>query len=890
MFRLITVRYFLTFLLLLNNFAAPKLFADVGAEKKAFNAAVKLLEPLKQFKLAEESFAKFVQEFPESEHKPWAILHQAQACFYQTNYIGASELLQLHFAQSGILAHEYQYWIGQTFFHSGNYRAAADAWALFIKTFSDSPYYLEVCYSQALAESKLKNWPRVIELLQTPGGNFEAAAKTQPNNGFVVDGNLLLAESLFELSRFVEAEKVGVALEGRTLIPNAKWRQHFLLCRIQLAAGQFEKALGTTTNLATAAKEAGGREKYAESILLRAEILEKLNNLSAAIGAYEQNLAEGTPPNIRRQSFFKIVDLNLVQGATTNAMLRLEKFIEQNPADASVDLARITLGELRLKQFVLAMPSTNAPGKSNLFEQAFTNFNIVITHFPQSAHLGKAYLNRGWCFWIQENIPAAGSDFFEATERLPISEDKAVARFKLADVQFRQTNYAAAMTNYQLLIENFGALERITNSLFEPALYQGMRASLKAGNDAAATNAMYKLLDWFPNGSLADRSLLLVGENLNRVGKEPEARELYLDFLKRFPDSPRVAEIKLAVAESFVREKKWDAALAEFDNWVTNFTAHPLLPQGEFSRALAFDKADKKTNAFNLFTNFVVRFPTNHLAALAQNWIADFYWNRGDFHNAEKAYQELYQKFNPPAEIAYQARLMAGRAAYDRLDYKGATEYFTDLVNRFSGDTNAVNGIADEALFALGDTLFQEFLSNPNTDIGQAINAFSRIKSSTNILGVLATGRVGDCYFQWAGQDAAQAQARYDKALEYYGTVIESNVADISARSRAEVGVGNVCLKMAGIKPDSQKRAWVDAALKRYMNVVSQSNLHEGESFDAKWIYEAGIAAGKICESSEQWEQAKNIYLELAKLLPPLRLALEKKIATAQTHLETAKN
>jgi TolA-binding protein len=400
---------------------------------------------------------------------------------------------------------------------------------------------------------------------------------------------------------------------------------------------------------------------------------------------------------------------------------------------------------------------------------------------------------------------------------------------------------------------------------------------------------MYKLLDWFPNGSLADHSLLLVGENLNRAGKESEARELYLDFLKRFPDSTRVAKIKLSVAQTFVHEKKWTNAIMAFNAWVTNFPDHPMLPEGEFSRALAHDKAGMQTNAFILFTNFVARFPSNHLASLAQNWVADFYWNHEDYRNAEKSYQELYQKFNPTAELGYQARLMAGRAAYDRSDYTEAAKYFGALISLLEADTNSSATLRAEVYFALGDTYFQDFLSNTNSDVKQAIAALTRITKefSTNSLMPLAWGRMGDCYFQWAALDSAEAGTRYQRAMECYGMVVESKIASVAARSQAEVAIGTICEKEAARE---YKEKWLDAALKHYMNVVTESNLRDGESFDAKWMYEAGVAAAKLCESSEQWEQAVEIYGRLAKLLPPLRPAVEKKIVAARTHLETVKN
>jgi hypothetical protein len=174
--------------------------------------------------------------------------------------------------------------------------------------------------------------------------------------------------------------------------------------------------------------------------------------------------------------------------------------------------------------------------------------------------------------------------------------------------------------------------------------------------------------------------------------------------------------------------------------------------------------------------------------------------------------------------------------------------------------------------------------------VSQAITAFTRIANEfTNALAPLAWGRIGDCYFQWAGQDPAQAGERYKRALESYGMVFDSplaDVADVAARSQAEVGVGNICLKNAAVKPSAERKEWVKAALQHYMNVVTKGNLRPGETFDPKWMYEAGIKAARLCENEEQWEQATKIYEQLAAFLPPLRAALEKKITVAQTHVE----
>ncbi len=893
------MRNLLILVLLWNLVVAPSLFAASKAEDRAYTAAVVLLET-KFYNQAEQSFSTFVQDHPDSTNRVSAILHQAQARFFQEDYAGALDLLQKQLPQAGPQADEFQYWIAQTFFQKKDFRAAADAFAALGKNFPNSSHELEGCYFEAFAESKMGNWPRVIELLGAPAGRFELATRAQPNSPSTIDGALLLADALLRQNRFGEAEKVVAQLNAASLAPEANWRKLDLICRIQLASGRAENALETTTNSLSAATKTGNGRMLAETVLLRGDILQKLNRLPEAIAVYEQNFGTGStnvPIGIRRRTFFKLVDLNLSQGETSNAVRRLENFIEQHPADPSVDLAMLTLGELRLKNVVSTSGGNvgSNPNSSNVFAEVMTNFSFVITNFPQSTHLGKAFLNRGWCFWLRGDYPAAEVDFAEAVARLAVSEVRAIARFKLADAQFKQTNYTAAVTNYQLLILNHSAVSRVTNELFEPALHQIVRAGLELEDVEIARDAMQKLWNWFPGGSLGGRTLLLVGEKFSLAGRSPAARDMFIRYLARIPDSPLSAEIQLALAQTHVLEKNWTNALAALDQWVTNFASHPLLPQGEFARALAFDKSGQITNAFNLMTNFVSRFPSNELASVAQNWVADFYWNHQDYRNAEKSYQELYQRFNPPAELGYQARLMAGRSAYDRSDYAEAAKYFKTLISDLIAlpDTqtnkNSTAKLTDEAWFALGDTLFQDFLSNTNKAIlAEAITAFSRITKdfSTNAMAQLAWGRIGDCYFQLGAQDLPQ----YTKASEYYSNVVYSIHADVATRSQAEICLGNVCLKQAEKMIGVERDRLIEQALGHYLDIVTDSKLRDGEVFDPKWTYEAGIAAARICESSERWEQAFNLYELLAKRLPPLRSAFEKKMATARAHLDTAEN
>ncbi|MGI8964751.1 MAG: tetratricopeptide repeat protein, partial [Limisphaerales bacterium] len=412
--------WFAKIIFLLIFGAARMLWADSVTETNAFQTAAKIFND-QLFKTAEGSFAEFLATYPGSEHRAEAILFQAQARFHQTNSAGALELLQKELPKAGTLAEQYQFWIAESFFQNENYEAAAQAHAELLKKYPRSARGLEASYNQALAYARLKNWDKVVELLRAADGSFQKFATIQPDNPFAQQGLLLLAEALIAQKKFAESERVLKQLDEYALDPIVQWRQQFLWSRAQLEAGHLEAALQISTNALQVAAAIPQKSFSAQTILLQGEILEKLNRLPEAAQVQAKLLATNlrqAPAELRRQALFKVITLTLAQKKTAEARQRLESFIKQNPRDPTLDLARLTLGELQLKEYFAGWEKkgTNrlTPTLTNGVQLALTNFNKVIAEFPESPLLGKAWLLRGWCFWRDQKNAEAKASFAQA--------------------------------------------------------------------------------------------------------------------------------------------------------------------------------------------------------------------------------------------------------------------------------------------------------------------------------------------------------------------------------------------------------------------------------------------------------------------------------------------
>jgi TolA-binding protein len=864
-------------------------FCQETAESRAFRAAVESFE-LKVYDRAEREFRQFVETFPQSTLLPEAILFQARAALNQTNLAGGISLLTTHVTKAGPLADHYYYRLANAYLQSSNYPAAAQSFLYITRQLTNSLLLLEASHGEALAHSKLRDYRKVIELLQQPNGAFQQASRTRPTDVFTLRGHLLLAEALLGVKDYAAAEIAARNLPEESLNPEYRWDRQFLICRIQIAEGRLTEALAQTTNLVQAAVATSSRSLLADSRSVQADIFQQLHRLPEAVQAYTNNLAPSVPPDRRRLALLNIIELKLAQNEVTEAEEMLQTFLERQPEDAASDIILLTSGEVQLKMHLRqtangASSEATAPATNHL-QTALAQFERLLSTYTNSPVRGQAWLNKGWCLWLDNRGSDSVLAFRAATELLPFSVELAVARFKLADALYGQGDYAGAQRLYRSITNDFAAFPPVRDTLIEQALYQMVRASIQANDPDAASATIRQMLEWTPSSELSQRALWLAGQDRLRIRKPEQAREIFTSFLKRFPDRALSPQVELAVARTYELENNWKEALRRYEEWLDRYASDALRPRAEYARALATHKAFGPTNAFPLFTNFVARFPVNDLARSAQFWVAMEYYRQGNFPEALRQFQIIPENPNwMVTNLTYQARLMAGRSAYAAQLWKDATGdkgHFTLLLN----DRSCPDEIVAEALFAYGDTVIQQGGDplHPHDKYEIARTTFAKIPQlyPTNRLVAAAWGRIGDCSLQLANQDPKQ----YETATNAYWEVIKHPFADIATRSLAEIGIARALQAQTVGRPPAESVTILKSALDHYFNIFLGSNARDGEEPDPNWVEHAGLAAARLAEDLKQWATAIHIHERLQKLFPPIRGRLQDKLDRLQEQLQ----
>lgn len=852
-------------------------------EDRAYSEAVRLFHD-KFYAGAEAKLTQYLQTYRKSTNAPNAVLLLAQSEFYLKNYTAAANRLadpaSLDRAKVAGLVDRYDYWRAEAQFAAGDTDGAARTFAAVAENFPESPLALKAVVEAAAAFGRNSNWAPVDGLLDNPNGLFQQRARVETTNEQVVAGRLIQAESKCAQRDFAWAAQVLGLVNTATLTPEQAWRRNHLLYRAELGGKDLEGALLAATNLLQIARAEPVNlwaTNLAESVACHAEALEELGRLAEAAAAWQENFGTNLPADQQRRAILKVADLALAQRNLDEAGAQLESFLTNYPTSAAAPAARLGLGELHLEKFI------RQPLATDELAQAESSFNEVISAEGATALAGKAYMDQGWCTWLQAtNAAEAGDtnvarqkfdesldDFKSAAGRLPRgSEEAAVATFKMADAKFALGDYAGASEGYRAVLADYGGMTNVAAALGGRALYQILRAQLELRDTNGLDAIMSQLLEKFSGSETSDEGWLLVGQGFSDFGDPGKARALFERFERDRGDSKLMPQVAFALARTYERERKWPETITNCEAWLQSYPTNVLRPQVEYVRDRAVAQSGDEARAFSLFSDFVAENPTNAaLTPLARLCLGDTYFRRGtNFLDAEKQYELIYQIF-PASPLAGQAQLMAARAAMGRLEFAQAkANYLTPLIN----NTNAPGSLRDKARFAYSEASVRMTSDTNTASLQDATNVLAQMyaETPTNIVGALAWCETGTCDYQLGA---------YDAATNAFAQVLAAPTASVELRCRAKVGLGMTLEKKAeGLAPDAQ-RALRTLALENYTDVI-----YTQEATDSFWMKKAAWQALPLIPLVDG---DVNAFIDrLEHWLPQLTDQLEKKRAALGKH------
>jgi predicted negative regulator of RcsB-dependent stress response len=160
----------------------------------------------------------------------------------------------------------------------------------------------------------------------------------------------------------------------------------------------------------------------------------------------------------------------------------------------------------------------------------------------------------------------------------------------------------------------------------------------------AVVIAGYAIYQWRQNEAEAEAGAALLKVDRPGVRAENAAEpgaQAFLQVASAHPGTSAAGRALLFAADAFFRENKYAEAKAQFENFLRDYTDHPLAPTAGLGVAACLDSMDKTNEALAAYQDVVNRFAGTVVVAQAKLGLARLHEARNDPAAALRIYDEL---------------------------------------------------------------------------------------------------------------------------------------------------------------------------------------------------------------------------------------------------------
>ncbi|MBA2435699.1 MAG: tetratricopeptide repeat protein [Chthoniobacterales bacterium] len=711
----------------------------------------------------------------------------------------------------------------------------------------------ESAFWSAQALAGLDRWATALPLYAQVAADPRSARRSEAAFG--------QAEALRALGRKKEAMRALQSLEK-----SPAWVTRAKLARAQLlleggALSAADRLLRTTKpQLATERSER--RYLFGRLNLAQGHSEKAIETLNVIL-----KNPEGVSHRLLVATLFALADAHAQQKTPEAGDDALEEFIDHHPNDSALPAIFARLDELyrlerkpstnelerwlrdpaqprqALAQWYLARSRLRA-GDPDKAIALLTQLRDSSLRFPSlgAANLELARLHLARREWA-EAIKAA-----EAARALNLAPAfLPQVDWLIAEANYRSGEMEKAARTYEELAGRVPALSG--DALFNAALCW---LRLDRASEFAAD---YRKISNDPGKQNLQGELLLEEGVVQAAQGKPEASETFRKFIRDFPQSPRLSEAWVALAELAFHAAPPDLAAAR-QGLAQARQANPTPAARERADYLEIwiEDATPSSNESAVVAaanKFLQQYPDSHRSAEVRMKLAEAYFRRQDFANAQTQFELLAQSAGrtdssrgeqkPEAPLAEKALFFAARSATSSMA-AGSLDHalaLLDQVVKLDGDLKWAARNEEAAIERrLGknreaQALYDEVLKN------EARPAERRE----------ALCGKGDIFYEMGATDPEN----YRRAIEFYEKLAADPGAPPHWRNQAEFKKGKALEKL------NDK----SAALLTYYGVLEEGMRtdRQGEFF---WFYKAGFNAAHLLEEMNDWKSAVAVFRKLA--------------------------
>jgi TolA-binding protein len=407
----------------------------------------------------------------------------------------------------------------------------------------------------------------------------------------------------------------------------------------------------------------------------------------------------------------------------------------------------------------------------------------------------------------------------------------------IADANYRKGRLDQAALIYEQVAQ--GAPASADEALFNAAV-----CWLRLDR-AGEFSADYRKISNDPAKQSSTGGELLLEEGAVQAAQgKAEAAQTFQKFIHDFPQSSRVSEAWMSLAELAFHAPRPDleAARKDLARAREGRPTATALERADYLQIWLEDTSSSadETPVITAANNFLQQHPDSRFTPEVRMKLAEAYFRRQDFANAQTQFELLAQQ-NPNPALTEKALFFAARSAMSSMGAESLDHALAllDQVVTLKGELRWAARNEEAAIERrLGKNrealaLYDEVLKN-NARPAERREALC--------------GK-GDIYYEMGALDAQN----YPRAIEYYDQLASEPAVPAHWRNQAAFKKGKALEK-------SNDKA---AALTTYYGVIEEGVRPEVQH-EFFWFYKAGFNAAHLLEEASDWKSAVAVYRKLA--------------------------
>jgi predicted negative regulator of RcsB-dependent stress response len=696
--------------------------------------------------------------------------------------------------------------------------------------------------AQALAS--LQRWNEALPLYQKV-----AAQNPSPFRSTALFGQ---AEALRALQRFDEA----LQLFGR-LLGDPQWNDRAQLRSIELLLEKRDNA-GARRILDKARPAALGDKK--EKRYLQGRLEAQLNHHERAIELYQTILRrpEGSNRAVLIATLCANAESHLQLQTPESGDDALEDFIEHHPTDSELPAIFEKLDQLyaaenqvsgqelnrwandpaqprrALAQWYFARSEVRA-GRREAARRAFAKLRDEHAKFPA---LAPGLFEFAELEMEDRRFDDAFGVLNDALTLAPSPSWTERITLLMARAQFQARHFDKAAQTFEQVANHSSALRR--DSLFNASL-----AWLQQNDKERFLADTKELANAGANDEETRASLLLeqgLTEAAQGNNKAPDTLE---NFVRQFPRHKRAAEAWVALAELAFHgaPPHFDEARKNLERARTSSPSAAATERADYLTIWIEDAVPDSDPAkvISAAENFLRKYPVSPFVPDVRMKLAETYYRRQDFANAQTHFQILAQE-NPRGPFTERALFFAAKSATQSMAAQSLDRALV-LLDEVVKKNGELKWAARNEQAAIERKLGKN--QDAATLYNEVLQGNARPEEKREAL----CGK-GDILYEAGETD----RENYRRAVDVYDQLAAQKEAPIHWRNQALFKKG-ICLEKLGDREN---------ALATFYKIIEDENRPDRPQREFFWYYKAGFNAARLLEDDSKWQPAAVVYQKLA--------------------------